>query len=142
MVSTYTNVIFDTFTKNVEKLLRAEFGSSAIIYIADEATKQQKQSIRIWPLSFAAVDPPFLAIAQEYRYTAELVVIRAEGPSTRKTTDARLETLSRSVRILNDNKNYSPSSVYKWHDGLADEIEKNEEGWRFLYSATVVEPIA
>ena len=60
----------------------------------------------------------------------------------RKTTDQRLEVLSRALRILNDKKNYSPSSVYKWHDGTGDEGEKDDEGWRFIYSATVVEPIS
>ena len=138
----YTNVIFDTFTRNIEALLRAEFKTSAMIYLAEEPIDQAKNSIRIWPLGFEAVDPPFLAVAQEYRYSAELVIALRKGDNIKETTDARLEVLSRALRLLNDNKNYSPSSVYKWHDGLGDDGEKTEEGWRFVYSATVTEPIA
>ena len=138
----YTNVIFDTFTRNIEALLRAEFGTSAAIYLSEEPVDQVKNSIRIWPLGFEAVDPPFLAVAQEYRYSAELVIALRAGENIKETADARLEVLSRALRLLNDNKNYKPSNVYKWHDGLGDDGEKTEEGWRFVYSATVTEPIA
>ena len=138
----YTNVIFDTFAKNIALLLRAEFKTSVAIYLSEEPIDQVKNSIRIWPIGFAAVDPPFLAVAQEYRYSAELVIALRQGENRKETADARLEVLSRVLRLLNDNKNYSPSSGYKWHDGLGDEGEKTEEGWRFVYSATVTEPIA
>ena len=141
----YTNVIFDTFIKGIETILRAEFKTAAVVYIAEEPKNQGRASIRIWPEednAFEAVDPPFLAIAQEYRYSADIVVALPKGQTMIKTTDQRLEVLSRALRILNDNQNYSPSSVYKWHDGAGDEGEKTEEGWKFIYSATVVEPIA
>ena len=138
----YTNVIFDTFTRNIEAHLRVEFGTSAAIYLSEESIDQVKNSIRIWPIGFEAVDPPFLAIAQEYRYSAELVIAIRQGENRKETADARLEVLSRALRKLNDNRNYSPSSVYKWHDGTGDDGEKTDEGWRFIYSATVVEPIA
>ena len=138
----YKNVIFDTVTKNVELLLRTEFGTAAIVYISEEPKDQARTSIRIWPAGFEGVDPPFLAVAQEYRYSVEVVTALPEGQTMRKTTDARLEVMSRALRILNDNKNYSPSSVYKWHDGAGDEGEKTDEGWQFIYSATVTEPIA
>ena len=138
----YTNVIFDTVTKNVELILRTEFGTAVVVYISEEPKDQGRASIRIWPTGFEAVDPPFLAVAQEYRYSVEVVIAMAESQSTRKTTDARLEVMSRALRILNDNKNYSPSSVYKWHDGGGDEGDRTDEGWKFIYSATVTESIA
>ncbi len=137
----HTNVIFDTFARGIETLLRTEFKTSAAVYISEEPVDQVKPSIRIWPLGFEAVDPPFLAVAQEYRYDAELVIAMRAG-DRKETTDARLDVMSQALRKLNDNKNYSPSSVYSWHDGTGDEGEKTEEGWRFVYSATVTESIA
>ena len=61
----YTNVIFDTFTKGIEAILRDEFKTAVVVYIAEEPTDQGRASIRIWPTGFEAVDPPFLAVAQE-----------------------------------------------------------------------------
>ncbi len=151
----YNNIAYETFLKGMEAILRAEFLESAAVYIAETPEPVDTSSIRIWYTGFEAVDPPFLAVAQEYRHSAEVVVSLAEGDEILETVDARLEVMSRALRILNDNKNYSPSSVYKWHDGTGDEGEKQaaeiddetgrkikEEGWRFIYSATVTEPIA
>lgn len=144
----YTNVAYETFLKGMEKILRGEFKSDAAVYIAQIPQAQAGIAIRIWYLGFNAVDPPFLAITQEYSHIAEVIVSLPEGQEILETIDARLEFMSRALRILNDNKNYSPSSVYKWHDGLGDEGEKQEidenkeQGWRFIYSATVTEPIA
>ena len=144
----YTNVAFETFLTGMETILRGEFKGSASVYIAEIPEAQTGIAIRLWYLGFEAVDPPFLAVAQEYRHSAELIVSMPEGDEIEETIDARLEFMSRALRILNDNKNYSPSSVYKWHDGVGDSGEKQaadenkEEGWRFVYSATVTEPIA
>ncbi len=144
----YTNVAYETFLTGMETILREEFKTSASVYIAEIPETQAGIAIRLWYLGFVAVDPPFLAVAQEYSHSAEVIVSMPEGDEILETVDARLEFMSRALRILNDNKNYSPSSVYKWHDGVGDEgakqaIDENkEEGWRFVYSATVTEPIA
>ena len=144
----YNNIAYETFLKGMEAILREEFKSDASVYIAQIPQAQTGIAIRLWYLGFAAVDPPFLAVAQEYSHIAEVIVSLPEGDEMLETVDARLKFMSRALRILNDSKNYSPSSVYKWHDGLGDEGEKQEidenkeEGWRFIYSATVTEPIA
>lgn len=151
----YTNVAYEIFLTGIETILREEFKSDAAVYIAQIPEVQEGIAIRLWYLGFEAVDPPFLAVAQEYSHNAEIIVSLPEGDEILETIDARLEFMSRALRILNDNKNYSPSSVYKWHDGAGDEGEKQgteideetrlkikEEGWRFIYSATVTEPIA
>jgi len=144
----YTNVAYETFLTGIKEILREEMKSDAAVYINQIPEAQAGIAIRIWYLGFEAVDPPFLAVAQEYSHIAEVIVSLPEGDELLETIDARLEFMSRALRILNDNKNYSPSSVYKWHDGLGDEGEKQEidvdkeEGWRFIFSATVTEPIA
>ncbi|KKK58822.1 hypothetical protein LCGC14_3040560 [marine sediment metagenome] len=149
----YNNIAYETFLKGMETILREEFKESAAVYIAQIPQAQAGIAIRLWYLGFEAVDPPFLAVAQEYSHSAEVIVSLPEGDEILETIDARLEFMSRALRILNDNKNYSPASVYKWHDGVGDEGEKQEaeidaelrikeQGWRFVYSATVTEPIA
>ncbi len=155
MAITYTNVAYDIFMKNIELLLEAEFLTNMEVYISEFPQENKGDAIRLWYLGFEGVEPTFLAVSQEYRHSAEVVISMDESEEMQESIDARLEVMSRAVRLLNNNKNYSPSSVYKWHDGLSDEGEKQEaeindetglkikeEGWRFIYSATVTEPIA
>ena len=149
MASTYENVIYDRILTGVEKLLEAEFKSSLLVYQNVTPQNKTRTSIRIWPSEEPMELIGRMAVAQTYRYSVDCTLVARASQRGRSTTDARLEIISRAMRILNDNCAYSPSGVYQWHDGVSEDLEELtpgedetfEEGWRFVYRATVTEAI-
>jgi hypothetical protein len=139
MATVYENVLYDRVLKGVEALLEAEFGSSAVVYLA-KAPKPAgaRRSLRLWPLTTEFVARPAGAITNSY--PIEIVAaLKPGGGGRRNFEDQKRELAARAMRVLNNNSAYASGGAYQWHAGSADSLEESAEGMQFIYTVTVTE---
>ena len=141
MASTYENVLFDRVLTGVETLLEAEFVGTKV-YIAEEPDGAlARKSIRLWhePTEFLSR----AAGAKATAYPIEVIVAQKEGGGGKRNfKDQRREHATRAMRVLDDNSHYVLSNgTYQWGNGFTDELEKTDEGMRFVFTVSVTETL-
>ena len=121
MPITYTNVIQDNVIDSLNTLLSDEF--SVPIYYDEH---KGNQSFLLTPAADELNE--FGNNFQARDYVVEIVYQLKLGGTYTKNSIKQVSNIAERVkRLIYNNATYSPSSVYKWHDGNIDSIEYNRD---------------
>tara|TARA_R110002020_G_scaffold204521_3_gene408608 strand:+ start:1068 stop:1523 length:456 start_codon:yes stop_codon:yes gene_type:complete len=115
MAITYTNIIKERVTDSLEAILKAEFPTIPIVYGKDLPIRGS-QWFRLIPVSDVA---EALAIDGETRRYAVQIryLLMIGGRDAKNTHFTRLSSMGEHIkRLMANNRNYSPSGTYKYHD--------------------------
>ena len=116
MAITYENVVFDRIVESLNTLLADEF-SIPIRY--DE--HKGNQSFLITPGEDELIE--LISHGQSRTYSILISYeITSGGEYTKNNVKQVSETAERVKRLIHNNTAYSPSDVYKWHDGRIETI--------------------
>ena len=146
----YTNIIKTRVIDSLETLLRTEFVGIRIYYDKIEG----KEGILIRPVTDDYLSHS--AASHNRTYQIDLRVYqKLPGDVTKsKTIEPLTNQVERIKRLLFNNANYSPSSVYKYHDGIVLRVDYSPplEDWELelnefkivsiIYQTTVSEAIS
>lgn len=126
-MSTWVNVYYDNVLIPLNALLQTEFKHQAAVHFMPDYAPRGSFSIRIWPHLDQPLEEAASSSTRRYLTTLRLYQLWA-GPADRKA-DVEPITLAaeRVKRLLFDHAAYSVAGAYKWHDGLAGEIDYTPE---------------
>ena len=113
---TYENVVFDRIIESLNTLLADEF-SISIRY--DE--HKGNQSFLITPSEDELIEYNSDGQTRTYSIAISYEVVSG-GEYTKNNIKQVSETAERVKRLIQNNTAYSPSDVYKWHDGRIETI--------------------
>ena len=116
MAITYENVVFDRIVESLNILLANEF-SIPIRY--DE--HKGNQSFLITPGEDELIEYNSDGQTRTYSIAISYEVVSG-GEYTKNNIKQVSETAERVKRLIQNNTAYSPSDVYKWHDGRIETI--------------------
>ena len=116
MAITYENVVFDRIIESLNTLLADEF-SISIRY--DE--HKGNQSFLITPSEDELIEYNSDGQTRTYSIAISYEVVSG-GEYTKNNIKQVSETAERVKRLIQNNTAYSPSDVYKWHDGRIETI--------------------
>lgn len=152
MAITYENLAYDRVLKGVETILEAEFTNEVIVYLSDVYEEMPgRRSIRLWNLDSEEINPRTSSIVDLYPVEISCYVPISQR-ARRVVNDEMAELTAKIRRLLLNNRQYSPSGTYQWHDGQIDTTPKpnredDEPGAdvmsmsRLIYNVTVEEVI-
>ena len=121
MAITFENIIYDRVVDALRGLLVNEF--NVPIYVDEHRGNQsflltpESDSINEYGNNFQSRD---YSIEIAYR-------LKLGGPYTKNSIKQVSNVAERVKRLIYDNHAYSPSNVYKWHDGNVSLIEYNRD---------------
>ena len=116
MAITYENVVFDRIIESLNTLLADEF-SIPIRY--DE--HKGNQSFLITPGEDELIE--LISKGQSRTYSILISYeLTSGGEYTKNNVKQASEIAERVKRLIMNNVSYSPSDVYKWHDGRIETI--------------------
>jgi hypothetical protein len=115
MAITYTNRIKENVIDSLEAIIKAEFPTTPIVYGKDLPI-QGSQWFRLIPTS--DVSESFAIDGETRRYAVQLrYLVMIGGRDAKNTHFTRLSSMAEHIkRLLANNRNYSPSGTYKYHD--------------------------
>jgi len=116
MAITYENVVFDRIVESLNTLLADEF-SIPVRY--DE--HKGNQSFLITPGEDELIEHNSDGQTRTYSIAISYEVVSG-GEYTKNNIKQVSETAERVKRLIQNNTAYSPSDVYKWHDGRIETI--------------------
>jgi len=116
MAITYENVVFDRIDESLNTLLADEF-SIPVRY--DE--HKGNQSFLITPGEDELIEYNSDGQTRTYSIAISYEVVSG-GEYTKNNIKQVSETAERVKRLIQNNTAYSPSDVYKWHDGRIETI--------------------
>ena len=116
MAITYENVVFDRIVESLNTLLADEF-SIPVRY--DE--HKGNQSFLITPGEDELIEQASGMQVRSYNINISYE-IKSGGEYTKNNIKQVSETAERVKRLIQNNTAYSPSDVYKWHDGRIETI--------------------
>ena len=118
---TYENVVFDRIIESLNTLLADEF-SIPIRY--DE--HKGNQSLLITPGEDSLID--LISGGQSRTYSILISYeLTSGGEYTKNNVKQVSEIAERVKRLIMNNTAYTPSDVYKWHDGRIETITYSRE---------------
>jgi len=121
MAITYENVVFDRIVESLNTLLADEF-SIPIRY--DE--HKGNQSFLITPGEDELIE--LISGGQSRTYSILISYeITSGGEYTKNNVKQVSEIAERVKRLIHNNTAYTPSDVYKWHDGRIETITYSRE---------------
>ena len=121
MAITFENVIYDRVIDALQDLLANEFAIPAYV---DE--HKGNQSFLLAPASDSINE--YAQNFQSRSYVVEIAYQLKVGGAYTKNSIKQVSNIAERVkRLIFDNATYSPSSVYKWHDGNIDSIEYSRD---------------
>jgi len=121
MAITYENVVFDRIIESLNTLLADEF-SIPIRY--DE--HKGNQSFLITPGEDELIE--LISGGQSRTYSILISYeITSGGEYTKNNVKQVSEIAERVKRLIHNNTAYTPSDVYKWHDGRIETITYSRE---------------
>ena len=121
MAITYENVVFDRIVESLNTLLADEF-SIPIRY--DE--HKGNQSFLITPGEDELIDLISGGQSRTYSILISYELISG-GEYTKNNVKQVSEIAERVKRLIHNNTAYTPSDVYKWHDGRIETITYSRE---------------
>jgi len=121
MAITYENVVFDRIVESLNTLLADEF-SIPIRY--DE--HKGNQSFLITPGEDELIDLISGGQSRTYSILISYELISG-GEYTKNNVKQVSEIAERVKRLIHNNTAYTPSDVYKWHDGRIETITYTRE---------------
>ena len=140
MPTDYTNIIYNEIMENLANLINGEF--SIPIYYDEH---KGNQSFVITPQSDSLVTKLSTGSQREYEILISYQ-LKTGGQYTKNNLNQVSQIMERMKRLIHNNSHYSPSGVYKYHDGRVESVnyeqdEDNLDIWRanVSFNCTVTE---
>jgi hypothetical protein len=115
----YANVVYENVIESLQNIINKEFQ----IPVFDE--HRGNQSFVIDPLEDTLIE--HFASGQSRNYDVDIVYTLMRGGGWRSVKTQLTSTAEHLKRLIFNNSNYSPSGVYKFHDGKIETVEYNQD---------------
>ena len=115
----YANVVYENVIESLQDIINKEFQ----IPVFDE--HRGNQSFVIDPLEDTLIE--HFASGQSRNYDVDIVYTLMRGGGWRSVKTQLTSTAEHLKRLIFNNSNYSPSGVYKFHDGKIETVEYNQD---------------
>ena len=115
----YANVVYENVIESLQDIINTEFQ----IPVFDE--HRGNQSFVIDPLEDTLIE--HFASGQLRNYDVDIVYTLMRGGGWRSVKTQLTSTAEHLKRLIFNNSNYSPSGVYKFHDGKIETVEYNQD---------------
>ena len=136
--SSYANVVYENVIESLQDLIRKEFQ----IPVIDE--HRGNQSLVIDPQQDTFVQ--YLSSGQTRNYDVDIIYTLMRGGGYKNVKTQLTSTAEHLKRLIHNNTSYSPSGIYKYHDGRIETVtyeqdEENLDIWRanLSFNCTVTE---
>ena len=136
--SSYANVVYENVIESLQDLIRKEFQ----IPVIDE--HRGNQSFVIDPQQDTFIE--FISSGQTRNYDVNIIYTLMRGGGYKNVKTQLTSTAEHLKRLIHNNTSYSPSGVYKYHDGRIETVtyeqdEENLDVWRanLSFNCTVTE---
>tara|TARA_R110000822_G_scaffold308696_1_gene436988 strand:+ start:124 stop:639 length:516 start_codon:yes stop_codon:yes gene_type:complete len=136
--SSYANVVYENVIESLQDLIRKEFN----IPVIDE--HRGNHSFVIDPQQDTFVQ--YLSSGQTRNYDIDIIYTLMRGGGYKNVKTQLTSTAEHLKRLIHNNTSYSPSGVYKYHDGRIETVtyeqdEENLDVWRanLSFNCTVTE---
>ena len=136
--SSYANVVYENVIESLQDLIRKEFQ----IPVIDE--HRGNQSFVIDPQQDTFVQ--YLSSGQTRNYDVDIIYTLMRGGGYKNVKTQLRSTAEHLKRLIHNNTSYSPSGIYKYHDGRIETVtyeqdEENLDIWRanLSFNCTVTE---
>jgi hypothetical protein len=136
--SSYANVVYENVIESLQDLIRKEFN----IPVIDE--HRGNHSFVIDPQQDTFVQ--YLSSGQTRNYDIDIIYTLMRGGGYKNVKTQLTSTAEHLNRLIHNNTSYSPSGVYKYHDGRIETVtyeqdEENLDVWRanLSFNCTVTE---
>ena len=134
----YANVVYENVIESLQDLIRKEFQ----IPVIDE--HKGNQSFVIDPQQDTFIE--FISSGQTRNYDVNIIYTLMRGGGYKNVKTQLTSTAEHLKRLIHNNTSYSPSGVYKYHDGRIETVtyeqdEENLDIWRanLSFNCTVTE---
>tara|TARA_R100001443_G_scaffold25271_2_gene38052 strand:+ start:7241 stop:7753 length:513 start_codon:yes stop_codon:yes gene_type:complete len=134
----YANVVYENVIESLQDLIRKEFQ----IPVIDE--HKGNQSFVIDPQQDTFIE--FISSGQTRSYDVNIIYTLMRGGGYKNVKTQLTSTAEHLKRLIHNNTSYSPSGVYKYHDGRIETVtyeqdEENLDVWRanLSFNCTVTE---
>jgi|TARA_Y100000310_G_scaffold98987_1_gene96779 hypothetical protein len=115
----YANVVYENVIESLQDIINKEFQ----IPVFDE--HRGNQSFVIDPLEDTLIE--HFASGQSRNYDVDIIYTLMRGGGWRSVKTQLTSTAEHLKRLIFNNSNYSPSGVYKFHDGKIETVEYNQD---------------
>jgi len=115
----YANIVYENVIESLQDIINKEFQ----IPVFDE--HRGNQSFVIDPLEDTLIE--HFASGQSRNYDVDIVYTLMRGGGWRSVKTQLTSTAEHLKRLIFNNSNYSPSGVYKFHDGKIETVEYNQD---------------
>ena len=115
----YANFIYENVIESLQDIIRKEFQ----IPVFDE--HKGNQSFVIDPLDDTLIE--HFASGQSRSYDVDIIYTIMRGGGWRSVKTQLTSTTEHLKKLIYNNSNYSPSGVYKFHDGKVETVEYNQD---------------
>mgnify|MGYP000279994334 FL=1 len=115
----YANVVYENVIESLQDIIRNEFK----VPVIDE--HRGNQSFVIDPQEDTLIE--HFASGQSRNYDVDIVYTLMRGGGWRSIKTQLTSTAEHLKRLIFNNSNYSPSGVYKFHDGKIETVEYNQD---------------
>lgn len=136
--SSYANVVYENVIESLQDLIRKEFK----IPVIDEHRGNQSFTIDLQNDTLIQM----LSSGQSRDYEVDIVYTLMRGGGFKNVKTQLTSTAEHLKRLIHNNTSYSPSGVYKYHDGRIETVnyeqdEENLDMWRanLSFNCTVTE---
>ena len=134
----YANVVYENVIESLQDLIRKEFQ----IPVIDE--HKGNQSFVIDPQQDTFIE--FISSGQTRNYDVNIIYTLMRGGGYKNVKTQLTSTAEHLKRLIHNNTSYSPSGIYKYHDGRIETVtyeqdEENLDIWRanLSFNCTVTE---
>jgi len=134
----YANVIYENVVESLQDLIKNEFE----IPVFDE--HRGNQSFVLEPIEDTLIE--MISSGQSRNYEVDIIYTLMKGGGFRAVKTQLTSTAEHLKRLVHNNTSYSPSGVYKYHDGRIESVayeqdEENLDLWRanLSFQCTVTE---
>ena len=136
--NSYANVVYENVIESLQDLIRKEFK----IPVIDEHRGNQSFTIDLQNDTLIQM----LSSGQSRDYEVDIVYTLMRGGGFKNVKTQLTSTAEHLKRLIHNNTSYSPSGVYKYHDGRIETVnyeqdEENLDMWRanLSFNCTVTE---
>ena len=136
--NSYANVVYENVIESLQDIINTEFQ----IPVIDE--HRGNQSFVIDPQEDTLIE--MISSGQSRNYEVDIVYTLIKGGGFRTVKTQLTSTAEHLKRLIHNNTSYSPSGVYKYHDGRIETVtyEQDEDDldlWRanLSFNCTVTE---
>tara|TARA_R110002012_G_scaffold309135_3_gene515973 strand:- start:3397 stop:3909 length:513 start_codon:yes stop_codon:yes gene_type:complete len=117
--NSYANVVYENVIESLQDIINTEFQ----IPVIDE--HRGNQSFVIDPLEDTLIE--HFASGQSRSYDVDIIYTLMRGGGWRSVKTQLTSTAEHLKKLVYNNSNYSPSGVYKFHDGKIETVEYNQD---------------